>query len=263
MINNTKDFLSSLDKQCKEKGGNMKKFVGKIILLILAIILVVGIVLGGTGYTQYKEALEETTLEEKVAEIQEDENYTKIEEMPKIYLNAVIAAEDKRFYMHNGIDFISLGRAIVNDIKAMSFVEGGSTITQQFAKNAYFTQKKEMTRKVSEAFMAIEIEKNYEKNEILELYLNTSYFGDNCYTVKEASRHYFDKEPAEMTDYEATLLAGIPNAPSVYAPTKNLELAHKRQKQVLNKMVECGYLTEADAEKIENEAEQKLQEENT
>ncbi len=238
----------------------MKKFIGKVILIILSIIMVVGIVFGVTGYNYYKEALEETPLKEKVAEIREDENFAKFEELPKIYVNAVIAVEDKRFYMHDGIDPISLGRAIVNDIKAMSFVEGGSTITQQFAKNAYFTQKKELMRKVSEAFMAIEIEKNYEKNEILELYLNTSYFGEGCYTVKEAARLYFDKEPLEMTDYEATLLAGVPNAPSVYAPTKNLDLAHKRQKQVLSKMVECGYLTEMEAQEIEAEA-QKIEDE--
>jgi membrane peptidoglycan carboxypeptidase len=240
----------------------MKKIIGKLILLILTIILVMGLVLGGTGYIYYKEALKEIPLDEKVAGIREDENFCKYDELPKIYVNAVIAAEDKRFYMHKGIDPISLGRAIVNDIKAMSFVEGGSTITQQFAKNAYFTQKKQMIRKVSEAFMAIEIEKHYEKNEILELYLNTSYFGDGCYTVKEASIHYFGKDPMEMTDYEATLLAGVPNAPSVYAPTKNLDLAHKRQKQVLNKMIECGYLTDAEAQQIENEASKKIQEEN-
>ena len=233
----------------------MKKFIKRTILLILTIILTVGIVIGATGYSYYKEALEEEPLAQKVKEIREDDNFTSIEEMPQMYINAVIAVEDKRFYTHDGIDPISLGRAIINDIKAMEFVEGGSTITQQFAKNAYFTQKKEMMRKISEAFMAIEIEKNYEKEDILEFYLNTSYFGDGCYTVKEASKHYFGKEPIEMTDYEATLLAGVPNAPSVYAPTKNLSLAHKRQKQVLNKMVEGGYLTEAEAEKIEQEAE--------
>ena len=233
----------------------MKKIIGKIILVILGIILAAGLVLGGTGYIYYKQALEEVPLTEKVTQIREDKNFAKYEEMPKIYLNAVIAVEDKRFYMHKGIDPISLGRAIINDIKAMSFVEGGSTITQQFAKNAYFTQKKQMIRKVSEAFMALEIEKNYEKNEILELYLNTSYFGDGCYTIKEAANHYFNKEPIEMTDYEATLLAGVPNAPSVYAPTKNLELAHQRQKQVLSKMIECGYLTEAEAQTIKAESE--------
>lgn len=232
----------------------MKKIIGKTILIILTIIMVFGIVFGVTGYIYYKEVLEEEPLKEKVAEIREDKNFAKFEELPKIYINAVIAAEDKRFYMHDGIDPISLGRAIVNDIKAMSFVEGGSTITQQFAKNAYFTQKKQLIRKVSEAFMAIEIEKNYEKNEILELYLNTSYFGDGCYSVKEASLHYFNKEPSEMTPYEATLLAGVPNAPSVYAPTKNLDLAHKRQKQVLSKMVECGYLTHVEAQEIEEKA---------
>jgi len=238
----------------------MKKIIVKIILWIIALILLLGLVIGGIGYNSYQNALKETSLDEKVTEIREDKNFAKFEELPKIYVNAVIAVEDKRFYMHKGIDPISLGRAIVNDIKAMSFVEGGSTITQQLAKNTYFTQKKEMTRKVSEAFMAIEIEKHYEKNEILELYLNTSYFGDGCYTVKEAANHYFDKEPLEMTDYEATLLAGVPNAPSVYAPTKNLNLAHKRQKQVLNKMIECGYLTDAEAQKIEDEANKIMEE---
>lgn len=235
----------------------MKKFIRNTILIILGIIILTGVVLGGIGYNTYRQALEETPLEEKVAKIREDKNYAKIEELPQIYLDAVIAVEDKRFYTHKGIDAISLGRAIVNDIKAMSFVEGGSTITQQLAKNIYFTQKKQITRKVAEAFMTIEIEKNYDKVEILELYLNTSYFGDGCYTVKEASNHYFDKEPSEMTDYEATLLAGVPNAPSVYAPTKNLELAHKRQKQVLNKMVENGSLTEEKANNIEIEANAK------
>ncbi len=238
----------------------MKKIIGKIILWVIMLILLLGVIIGGIGYNSYKNALDETPLEEMVSEIRKDENFAKYVELPKIYVNAVIAVEDKRFYMHDGIDPISLGRAIVNDIKAMSFVEGGSTITQQLAKNTYFTQKKQMTRKVSEAFMAIEIEKNYEKNEILELYLNTSYFGDGCYTVKEAANHYFDKEPIEMTDYEATLLAGIPNAPSVYAPTKNLDLAHKRQKQVLKKMVECGYLTETESVNIENEATKKMEE---
>ena len=98
----------------------------------------------------------------------------------------------------------------------MSFVEGGSTITQQLLKNVYFTQEKKMTRKVAEVFMAIEIEKKYDKDEILELYLNTCYFGDGYYTIKEASRGYFDKKPKEMSEYEAIMLAGIPNAPPAY-----------------------------------------------
>src|SRR5699024_269936 len=109
-------------------------------------------------------------------------------------------------------------------------------ITQQLAKNIYFTQEKELTRKVAEVFMAYKIEDNLEKDEILELYLNTSYFGDGYETVKEASRGYFEKEPMELTDYEAVMLAGIPNAPSVYAPTVNMDLSKQRANQVIEAM---------------------------
>lgn len=226
------------------------KLLKKVIIGILTICLIVGIIVIGNGYVMYKNAIEKTPLSIMVEKIKSKDNYTKIEELPKIYKNAVIAVEDHRFYKHNGVDLIAIARAAVNDIKAMSFVEGGSTITQQLSKNIYFTQEKKITRKVAEVFMAIEIEKNYDKDEILELYLNTSYFGDEYYTVKEASRGYFDKEPGELTDYEAIMLAGIPNAPSVYAPTKNPELAKQRQKQVMYKMIKYRYLTEEKAEKI-------------
>lgn len=226
------------------------KIFKRIILGIIICIMIAGLVFVGNSYHVYKEALKQIPLEEKVEMIQSKENYTQIEEMPKIYIDAVVSVEDHRFYKHGGIDIIALGRALVNDIKAMSFVEGGSTITQQLAKNIYFTQEKKISRKVAEAFMAFNIEKNYEKEEILELYLNTSYFGDGYYTVKEASKGYFNKEPNEMTDYEAILLAGIPNAPSVYAPTKNPDLAKKRQKQVMDKMIKNGVLTEEQANNI-------------
>ena len=224
------------------------KLLKKVIIGIIILCLIVGIIVIGNGYVMYKNAIEETPLSIMVQEIKSKDNYTKIEELPKMYKDAVIAVEDHRFYNHNGVDVIAIGRAIINDIKAMSFVEGGSTITQQLSKNVYFTQEKKMTRKVAEVFMAMEIEKNYDKDEILELYLNTSYFGDGYYTVKEASKGYFNKEPGEMTNYEAIMLAGIPNAPSVYAPTKNPELAKQRQKQVMEKMIKYGYLTEEKAQ---------------
>lgn len=204
----------------------------------------------------YKKAIEETALEEKIAEIKEKENYTTIENLPQIYIDAVIAVEDHRFREHKGIDYISIGRAIVTNIKTMKFAEGGSTITQQLAKNIYFSQKKKITRKVAEIFMVFDIEEKCSKDEILELYVNTSYFGDGCYNIKDACNHYFDKEPIEMTSYEATMLAGIPNAPSVYAPTQNLELSIERQKQVLSKMVKYGYLTEEESAEILNEGEE-------
>lgn len=233
----------------------MKKVIGKILIVIFIVLLSFGLIIAGTGYNMYKEAIDKTPLDEKVAQIKEKDNYTTLDEMPDIYKKAVVAVEDHRFYTHGGIDIIAIGRAIWNDIKAMSFVEGGSTITQQLAKNIYFTQEKELTRKVAEVFMAFKIEDKYNKNEILELYLNTSYFGDGYETVKEASRGYFGKEPLELTDYEAVMLAGIPNAPSVYAPTVNLDLAKQRTKQVIDAMVKYDVITQDEANRILKEGE--------
>ena len=203
----------------------------------------------------YKNALDSAPLTTKVKEIKSKNNYYYVSKLPKIYKDAVIAAEDHRFYDHRGFDIIATSRALIHDLKAWDFIEGGSTITQQLAKNIYFTQEKKIERKIAEVFMAWNIEKHYEKDEILELYLNTSYFGDGYYTVKEASVGYFDKEPAYMTDYEATLLAGIPNAPSIYSPTKNLDLTIARQWQVINQMVKYEFLTKEKAEKILNESD--------
>lgn len=218
-------------------------------ILLLCIVIFISIKVN-EGYSLYKEAIEQVPLDKKIEEIKSINNYTKIDEVPDIYLKAVIAVEDHRFYSHNGIDLVAIGRAIFNDIINMSFVEGGSTITQQLAKNIYFTQEKKITRKIAEVFMAFEIEKNYSKNDILEFYLNTSYFGEGCYTVKDASKKYFDKLPIEMTDYESIMLSGIPNAPSVYAPTVNPELAKQRQLQVIQKMTKYDVLTEERAKEI-------------
>ncbi len=227
----------------------MKVLKTLIFLFMIVVSIVVGMVVKD-GYDIYKNAIEQISLEEKVAEIKENENYATYEELPQDYINAVLAVEDKRFFKHDGVDLISISRAIFIDIKEMSFREGGSTITQQLAKNVYFTQEKKMTRKIAEVFMAFEMEKYLSKEEIFELYVNTSYFGDGYYCVKDASEGYFDKVPSEMNLYECTLLAGIPNAPSVYAPTKNPELARQRQGQVVRKMIKQGFLTEEEAGKI-------------
>lgn len=231
----------------------MKKFLKCLIFSILLVIIVVGCVFTYKGYNLYKEAINEMSIAEKVKNIKEEtEDYIKFEDLPKDYVNAVIAVEDRRFFDHNGIDFISIARAVAKDIQTMSLAEGGSTITQQLSKNTYFTQRKEFTRKIAEVFMAFEYEKVCSKEEIFELYVNTIYFGDGYYCISDAVKGYFDKEVGEMDLYECTLLAGIPNAPSVYAPTKNPELARQRQAQVLNKMVKCEYLTQEEANKILN-----------
>lgn len=227
-------------------------FIKGILLICIVFVLVTCGLVVYKGYTIYETALAEKSVQEMISQIKEKESYTKISEMPEYYKKAVITVEDRRFYSHGGIDIISIARAIKRDIQEGSFVEGGSTITQQLAKNTYFTQEKKIERKIAEMFMAFKIESECTKDEILELYLNTSYFGEGCYTVYDASMTYFDKEPMDMNLDEATMLAGIPNAPSVYAPTVNPDLAKQRQRQVLDKMLEYGEITLEQANEIIN-----------
>ena len=167
-----------------------------------------------------------------------------------LYLDAVVAVEDHRFEQHWGIDLIAIGRAAWNNLISWSLREGGSTITQQLAKNMYFTQEKSFIRKIAEMFMAFRLENTYTKNEILELYVNSIYFGDGYYCVRDASRGYFGKEPIDMTGYESTLLAGIPNAPSVYSLTANPDLAKQRQQYVIQQMVRYGYISEDEGKEL-------------
>ena len=203
------------------------------------------------GYQRYVQVMEEKTLDEKIDEIQSKPNYTKLQDLPQIYLDAVISVEDKRFYQHYGIDPISLVRAIRNNLRAKALIEGDSTITQQLAKNLYFDDEASLVRKAAEAMVTVVLEERYSKDEILELYVNCIYFGESYYCVYDASIGYFRKIPSQMTDFEATMLAGIPNAPSAYAPTVNMNLAVKRQEKVLESMVREGYLTEQEADIIQ------------
>lgn len=229
----------------------MKKVIKRTLLFLFITIVLIGGIFVYEGYEMYEEAVTATPIEEKVKQIKENtKNYSEIEDVPEIYKNALVAVEDKRFYIHNGVDIISIGRAIVTDIKEMAFVEGGSTITQQLAKNVYFTQEKKITRKIAEVFAAIEFEKVLSKDEILELYINTCYYGDGYYSIADAALGYFDKEVKDMNTYECTLLVGIPNAPSIYAPTKNPELSKERHKQVLTKIQDEGYLSEEEIDKL-------------
>ena len=202
--------------------------------LILVIVILTG-VLCVKGYMDYREALNEKSVEEMAAEIESIENYTTIDELPH---------EDKRFYSHPGLDPIATCRALVNDIRAGAYVEGGSTITQQLAKNQYFTQEKKIVRKVAEMFMAFKIESVLDKDKIFELYVNSIFFGNGYYCVADASMGYFGKNPSEMNFDECTLLAGIPNAPTNYNPAASPELARERQTQVIEKMKKAGYLEE-------------------
>ena len=228
------------------------KWFKRIVLVLLIAIVIVGIVVLANGYGLYKDALEEMSLEDKVKEIREDEDFVPLTSLPIEYQQAVIAVEDHRFKEHGAIDLIAIGRAIWVNITNLELREGGSTITQQVAENLYFIEDNNnpIKRKVAEIFMAFKLEEMYSKDDILEMYVNTINFGDGYYGIKEAWNGYIDKEPQNMTLYESTMMAGIPNAPSVYAPTVNPDLTRKRQEKVIDSMVEYGYLTQEEADNI-------------
>ena len=237
----------------------MKKIVKIVVISVIIVILAVGVFVFSSGYIFYKKTISNMSLSDKVLEIQRADYFVSIDEIPEDYKNAVIAVEDHRFEEHGAIDIIAIGRALTSDIKNKELVEGGSTITQQVVKNLYFMEdsknKNSLNRKIAEIFIGIDLEKNYSKDEIFELYANNIYFGDGYYCIKDAAEGYFDREPAEMNLYECTLLAGIPNAPSVYSPSVNPELAKQRQAKVIRSMVKYGYLTQEEADKIDLDGE--------
>jgi penicillin-binding protein 2A len=166
-----------------------------------------------------------------------------IQEVPKILKDAVIAIEDHRFYQHHGVDFIGITRALIRDIKARGMVEGGSTITQQLTKNTLLSSQKTLKRKIDELFLAMKIEREYSKPEILQMYLNQIYFGDGAWGIKQAARNYFAKEVSELSINESALLAGLIKAPSALNPYKNLEKAKERRNIVLAQMKKLGYIS--------------------
>ncbi len=169
-----------------------------------------------------------------------------LEEISPYFLKGVIAVEDKRFYKHHGIDFSGMLRAIFLDIKAGKIIAGGSTITQQTAKNLYLSNERTLSRKIKELYYALLLENKYSKDEILSMYCNSIYFGHGAYGVELASRTFFAKRAQDLSLAQAALLAGIPQSPSNYDPYIHPEEAQKRQSQVLERMVEEGMISEAE-----------------
>jgi len=168
--------------------------------------------------------------------------FVPINKIPEHMINSVIAVEDSRFWRHKGIDYLAIARAVIKDILYVGLKEGGSTITQQLAKVMFLTPEKTLKRKLREAALAIKIEKNLDKKEILELYLNKIYFGHGAYGVEMASRIYFGKSVKDITLPEAALIAGLIKAPSLYSPYNDLTKAKERQRIVLLRMEEEGLI---------------------
>jgi penicillin-binding protein 1A len=167
----------------------------------------------------------------------------KVEEMPKYLPLAFTVTEDRRFYSHGGIDYRGLIRAFFRNWAAGGVVQGGSTITQQLAKNTFLTPERTWRRKLEEMFLSFWLERHYSKDEILTLYLNRIYLGSGAYGVDAAAREYFDKSIKEVTLPEAAMLAALTRAPSRYSPDANLKLAQERAALVINLMLQEGHIT--------------------
>ena len=231
----------------------LKQLVVTLLLIVLLGLILFGIWFGWQGHRLYEETVRFHPIGEMYESIRSQDDFTAYNEMPQTYINAVVSVEDRRFAVHHGVDPVSIGRALLMDLKTRSLAEGGSTLTQQLAKNELFTQEKRMARKSAEMFAALEIEKRYDKQQIFEMYANTIYFGSGYYGITQAAQGYFGKTPSELSDAEAVLLAGLPNAPSLYSPNTNPDLALKRTGVVLQRMVEAGTLTREQADELENE----------
>ncbi len=185
-------------------------------------------------------------------------SYVNFDDMPESLVDAVIATEDRLFYYHPGIDPIGLARAMYANAKAGHVVQGGSTITQQVAKNVFLTPERSMSRKLREMLLAFKLEWSFTKNEIITIYLNRVYLGSGCFGVDAASKRYFGKQASEMTLSESAIIAGLLKAPSRFAPTNNPALSQKRAEQVIMNMADAGYITPEKALKARKEVPEAL-----
>ena len=244
-------------------------FKGKLLLALTAL-FTTAMLTASCGYSVMGSSISDTALEEglvpdAVSQFYDNENkiiYTtasaehrlpvKMDKIPKHVRAAFVSIEDNRFYEHSGIDYRGTFRAFVSNIRGQE-VQGGSTITQQLAKNALLTQERTIKRKIEEAFLARRIENKYTKDEILNMYLNQIYFGEGAYGVESASLTYFGKHIQDVTLAEAATLAAIPKSPNYYDPMENPKANKERRDIVLDQMVKYGHITQADAQKAKAE----------
>lgn len=231
----------------------MKRALKIILRVVLAIIGLIVLVVGFfaiKGAVMWHDAKSVLSVVQAAEKIRAEDGFVTFEELPQFYVDAVISVEDRRFFGHNGISLRSIARAAFYDVKTRSLDQGGSTITQQLAKNVWFSEEKKMERKFAEVWAAFELESKLSKNELFALYVNTIYFGSDYYGISSAAEGYFGKKPAELSEYECAMLAGLPNAPSAYSLDASPELAKQRLEQVLDSMQANGKLTEERAREI-------------
>lgn len=232
------------------------------IIAVLLLFLLPFIVVFAKGVSTIRNFEKERPLEvvtildrngEVIGVLGESGRFVSIQQMPESLKNAVVAVEDRRFYRHSGVDIPGIFRSIFVNLRAGKIVQGGSTITQQLAKNMFLHPRKVLARKFEELALSILLESRFTKDEILEMYLNSAYFGEGAWGVENAARTYFGKPVTELTLGESTLLAGLPQSPSSYSPFRYLERAKQRREHVLASMVATNKLDPATAERIKSE----------
>lgn len=200
------------------KTNKLWRIVRMTLLLAIVVTLIITVPIIKTGYDMYKDATTHTRLQVRIERLKSEENYVTLDAISPEFLTQVIESEDRRFYTHNGINLISTTRALIKNVIARSTVEGGSSITQQLAKNMYFSFEKRYERKVAELFVAFDLEKIATKDEILEMYCNIAYFGEGCYGLREATLHYYNLEPLQISSEQAASLVKTLKSPNYYNP---------------------------------------------
>jgi penicillin-binding protein 1A len=178
----------------------------------------------------------------------------RLKDVSPYFIDALIATEDRRFYQHHGVDPVAVARAVMSDLSHKRIREGGSTITQQLARNVFLSNERSFSRKVREAALAWQLEDKLDKKQIMELYVNNTYFGEGAYGIRAASEVYFGKMPNRLTIPEAAMLAGMPQAPSGYSPFHNIKGATERRNEVLQNLVEVGQLTQEECDRFQKQA---------
>lgn len=194
------------------------RFIGiGVILSILTVTVVIGHY-AVSGYRMYQDAVFVQSVEEKTGQIRNRDDYIAFDDISETFLDELLYREDRNFYSHSGVDLVAIARAAWHDLQAGRYVEGGSTITQQLAKNLYFSNEKELERKVAELFVAFELERSFTKEEILELYCNVVNFGEGCYGIGEAAEHYYGVSAADLNEEQAQALVYTLKCPGYYNP---------------------------------------------
>lgn len=214
------------------------KIIKRCVGFVMAVGISATLLLFGLGYVQYDAAIKERPLQAYIEELQSRSDYVSINEIAQPIIDATIAIEDHRFYTHHGVDGFGILRSLYQMLTTQNIQGGGSTITQQLAKNLYFDFETSFIRKFAELYVVRDLEEDYSKLEIIEIYLNIINYGDSYIGISQAAKGYYQRQPSELTPLQASVLVAIPNAPSIYQLSNQNSATYERARWVREAMME-------------------------